>query len=92
MLFFIRECIEVPKSVCLPIVRKYHRSVGSPEFRRLHEKEPCPWLALAGKCKEKKCRPCASGLSFDGAMVNARGVRAPGAVPGAPQGCSVPQS
>ncbi|KAL1523276.1 hypothetical protein AB1Y20_018226 [Prymnesium parvum] len=64
---------------------EYRRSVGSPEFKRLHEKEPCPWLALAGKCKEKKCRPCASGISFDDAMLN--GVRARASVGSRVPGC-----
>ncbi|KAL1519509.1 hypothetical protein AB1Y20_023025 [Prymnesium parvum] len=49
----------------------FRKSVGSPASRRLDDKEPCAWLALAGKCKEKACKSCASGLEFDAATIQA---------------------
>ncbi|KAL1530440.1 hypothetical protein AB1Y20_001345 [Prymnesium parvum] len=63
---------------------EFRSSVGSPPLRRLGEKEPCAWLALAGKCKDKKCKSCASGLSFDSSMIQAvRSRCAPGLFGGA---------
>jgi len=50
---------------------KFRKSVGAPIFRRMDEKEPCAWLALGGACKDKKCKPCSSGLTFTAEMIQA---------------------